>query len=114
MSELKLCKDCRYFAPNVLIGPSSSMDLCVHPSLITIDPVRGDRVYRNDLYSARPRVMRGIGKCGMDAELLEAAPPPPPKEPPCSIEIPGGQVRTSAGFWGFVNAIFTKKSKGAV
>ena len=114
MSELKLCKDCRYFAPNVLIGPSSSMDLCVHPSLITIDPVRGDRVYRNDLYSAGPRVMREIGKCDMDAKLFEAAPPPEPEGPTCLAETPSGQQKRVAGFWGFVNAIFTKKSKGAV
>lgn len=114
MSELKLCKDCKHLVLTKAALFVSVPALCAHPSLLGIDPVSGDRVFKRGIYSSMPRNVRETGECGMDAKLFEAAPPPEPEGPTCLAETPSGQQKRVAGFWGLVNAIFTKKSTGAV
>lgn len=57
---IKLCKDCKYFSPD-LVGP-----ICAHPQAAVIDYVNG-----ND-YQKACDAMR-IHTCGPEGKLWEAA-----------------------------------------
>jgi hypothetical protein len=68
MTEMKLCKDCKYYKKDWsshIIGSGDTFDLCLHP-LVTGNVVTGKN---NGRYCDSERKFH---KCGMDGKLWEA------------------------------------------
>ena len=67
MSELKLCRDCRYFMPKVPCGGHMVVDVCSKLR----DPVYG-------VADGNPHAMRErFGLCGEEGRLFEPKPAQP-------------------------------------
>jgi len=82
MSELKLCKDCKHFQPDVYFMGISIKACCTHTNPGTLgepEPVYGNR-YSTD--PTCPAGKRTEGSCGIAAIFWEPRPPEPAPSKP--------------------------------
>ena len=79
MSEIKLCKDCKWCQPHICMdgSPAYSVAICKAPAGMTISPVDGAPVARDLTFcgSLRKAEFVALGTCGPSAAWFEQAPP---------------------------------------